>query len=78
VLRIAFRLFGMGAYEALDFGRVVEEPGVTWAISAHFGIATMAMSLPAQRGPESFSRRMRRWLSTLSPRQEGTNSEETG
>ena len=56
MLRIAFRLFGMGAYEALDFGRVVEEPGVTWAISAHFGIATMAMSLPAQRGPESFSR----------------------
>jgi hypothetical protein len=48
------------------------------AISAHFGVAMMAMSFPAEREPDSFSRGMRGWHSALSPRQVGTNPEGTG
>jgi len=37
------------------------------ALTVHLGIAQMAMSLPAERLPDSFSRRfMRAWLSTVS------------
>jgi len=79
VLRIAVRSFRMGAHEALDFGTVAGGLGVTPAsVHRHFGVATMPMSLPAEREPDSFSRRMRGWLSALSPRQEGTNPGRTG
>ncbi len=44
------------------------------ALSIHLGVALMAMTLPAERQPGSYSRRrMREWLATIAPEREAVS-----
>ena len=44
------------------------------ALSIHLGVALMAMTIPAERQPGSYSRRrMREWLATIAPEREAVS-----